>query len=232
MQNQIQPQQQETSLSTTKNKVQPLTLEVISNELSLKDPQDIFLVLQKNTSNAMEDFKLHFMQYVNEQLLKATEERRELLLIVRSELNSVVWELRLMKMLDGKYQIFNEFVTIFEKKECFGVEKDIVRHFKPANIIKNQDRFLAVLNSLRKIFENTNSAKYANVDKWFDMFSNNLKDEFENYPYICWERVVIALKKEKPLEFPSLNEILKRLEFYESAFQKPQIEFLQKIGVL
>lgn len=180
----------------------------------------------------MEDFKLHFMQYVNEQLLKATEERRELLLIVRSELNSVVWELRLMKMLDGKYQIFNEFVTIFEKKECFGVEKDIVRHFKPANIIKNQDRFLAVLNSLRKIFENTNSAKYANVDKWFDMFSNNLKDEFENYPYICWERVVIALKKEKPLEFPSLNEILKRLEFYESAFQKPQIEFLQKIGVL
>ena len=207
-----------------------MILEDLSNDLSLKDPQDVFLVLQKNISIAMEDFKLQFMSYVNEQLVNATEERKELLLIVRSEINSIVWELRLMKMASGSYQIFNEFKKIFKKKEYFGSEVDIIQYFAP--VIKDHSRIMDIANSLRKIFENTNSAKYANVDKWFDMFSDNVVEEFGNYPYICWERVIIALKKEKPLDFPSLNEILKRLEFYESAFQKPQIEFLQKIGVL
>jgi hypothetical protein len=205
---------------------------VISNKLSLKCPQEVFLVLHKNTQQAMEDFKVQFMSYIETELQTASLERKELLLVTKSEIQSIVWEMRLIKMLNGQYQIFNEFLNKFQKKEYFGSEKDIVRHFKPANIIKNKERFLSILNSLRKVFENTNSAKYANVDKWFDMFSDNLKDEFENYPYICWERVVIALKKEKPLDFPSLNEILKRLEFYEASFQKPQIEFLQKIGVL
>jgi hypothetical protein len=205
---------------------------VISNKLSLKDPQEVFLVLQKNISITMEDFKVQFISYIETELQTASLERKELLLVTRSELQSVVWEMRLIKMLNGKYQIFNEFLGKFQIKEYFGSEKDIVRHFKSANIAKNKERFLSILNSLRKVFENTNSAKYANVDKWFDMFSENLKDEFENYPYICWERVVITLKKEKPLDFPSLNEILKRLEFYEASFQKPQIEFLQKIGVL
>lgn len=180
----------------------------------------------------MEDFKLQFIEYVESQLINSINERRELLLVVRSELNSIIWEIRIIKMLDGEYQIFNEFIKVFIKKEYFGSEKDIIQYFKPITIEKNKNRFLLILNSLKKIFENTNSSKYANVDKWFDMFSNNLKDEFENYRYICWERIVIALKKEKPLDFPSLNEILKRIEFYESAFKKEEIEFLQKIKVL
>ncbi len=205
---------------------------MISNKLSLKDPQEVFLVLYKNTQRAIEDFKAQFISYIETELQTASLERRELLLVTRSELQSILWEMRLIKMLNGKYQIFNEFLGKFQIKEYFGSEKDIVRHFKSANIVKNKERFLSILNSLRKVFENTNSAKYSNVDKWFDMFSDNFKDEFENYPYICWERVVIALKKEKPIDFPSLNEILKRLEFYEVSFQKPQIEFLQKIGVL
>jgi hypothetical protein len=207
----------------------PLTLQTISNELQLKEPQDVFLVLQKNISTAMEDFKLQFMEYVNLQLIDSTEERRELLLIVRSEINSVVWEMRLMKMASSGYQIFNEFIKKYQINEYFGSEKSVIRYFKPSNV---PELISKITTGLKTVFENTNSAKYANVDKWFDMFSSNLKDEFENYPYICWERIVIALKKEKPLDFPSLNEILKRLEFYESAFQKPQIEFLQKIGVL
>ncbi len=229
MQSQIQRQQQETSLTNTKTTSTVLTLLTISSELSLKDPQEVFLVLHKNTQRAIEDFKAQFISYIETELQTASLERRELLLVTRSELQSAVWEVRLIKMLNGQYQIFNEFLGKFEKKEYFGSEKSIIKSFKASN---NPDLCSKIAQSFQKIFENTNSAKYANVDKWFNMFSENFGEEFGNYPYICWERVVIALKKEKPLDFPSLNEILKRLEFYESSFQKPQIEFLQKIGVL
>jgi hypothetical protein len=229
MLNQIQLQQQETILTTTKITSTALTLQTISNELSLKDPQEVFLVLQQNTQRAMEDFQEQFISYIDIELQTASLERKELLLVVKSELQSKIWEMRLIKMLNGQYQILNEFLKKFERKEYFGSEKSIIKSFKASN---KPELVQKIAKSFQKIFENTNSAKYANVDKWFNMFVENLTEEFGNYPYICWERVVIALKKEKPLDFPSLNEILKRLEFYESAFQKPQIEFLQKIGVL
>jgi hypothetical protein len=216
----------------TRGKAQVLTLEVISNDLNLKAPQDVFKVFNSSVSTAMEDFKKQFQGYIENQLLSAEDERRELLLVVASELKSIMWNARLLKMLHGDYKIFNEFCTHFAKGDYFGCEIDILRFLKPLDIMQHKERFLEILNSLNKIFENTNSAKYSSRDTWFDMFSSNIMDEFEKYPYICWEQIVCELKHEKPSEFPCLNDILKRLEKIKISLPLQELSFLKTIKVI
>lgn len=177
----------------------------------------------------MEDFKRQFQTYIESELCNAKDERRELLLVINSDLRSILWERKLIKMLDGEYKIFTEFLNVFKKKEFFGPEKTLIRCFKKSD---NKAYFEAILQAFQDIFDNTNSAKYTSRDVWFKMFGVNLLKEFANYSYICWEKIIVDLKEEKPLDFPCLNDILQRMEKAEASLPVRQVEFLKKLKLI
>lgn len=177
----------------------------------------------------MEDFKKQFQAYIEAEICKAKDERKELLMQMNSDLKSIVWDRHLIKMLDGKYKIFVEFLDIFEKKDFFGVEKKLIKCFKK---IDDKEYFEAIWQAFQDIFDNTNSAKYTSRDIWFKMFSKNLYKEFPNYSYICWEKVIVDLKEEKPLDFPCLNDILQRIEKVEISLPVQQVDFLKKLKLI
>lgn len=213
----------------TNMKSEILTLITVSKELKLAKPQEVLTVFLKSIKRALEDFKNQFQEYINQELTTAESERKELLLVIRSHLNSLIWEKRLLDMQSGNYKIFNEFVLIFTRNNYFNGEQAIAKYFQK----KDDARLLAkITEGLKIVFENTNSAKYANVDKWFEMFARNLAEEFANYSYICWEKVLLDLKDEKPLDFPSLNEILRKLEKIEINLCKNEVEFLKKLKLI
>jgi hypothetical protein len=206
-----------------------LTILTISKELNLARPQECLSLFLRNVDLAMEDFKKQIQVYIEAELYKAIDERKELLMQINSDLQSIVWDRHLIKMLNGNYKIFVEFLDIFEKKEFFGIEKTLIKCFKKTD---NKDYFEGILQSFQDIFDNTNSAKYTSRDIWFKMFGVNLFKEFSNYSYICWERVVVDLKQDKPLDFPCLNDILRTVETCENSLPVNKIEFLKKLKLI
>ena len=217
------------NLQNISKQLEPLKLMTISKELSLQDGNDVFDVFTKNIDLFFDDFKMQFQEYLDKELITASNERMELIRIVRSELANIVWELRLIKMLDGEYKFFNEFLSVYQPKEYFGLEKSIVKYFEKKDI---PELFMIILEQFKIIFENTNSAKYKNVDQWFEMFTRNLQEEFPNYCYICWERIICKLKSEKPLDFPCLNDILKTVDIYNKTFPIDKVRFLKKLKLI
>ena len=135
----------------------PLTLLIISNELQQAKPQECWDLLFNKINSTMEDFKTQFENYIQNELQTAKDERKELLLVVNSELKSIVWKLKLVQMLNGNYKIFNEFLDVFQKKEYFGLEKKLLKIFQTTN---EWNLFEKVLTNFRNIFDNSNSAKY------------------------------------------------------------------------
>jgi hypothetical protein len=166
---------------------------------------------------------------VESELLNATNERKELLLVVRSELKSIMYAKRLMKMQIGNYKIFQEFLEKYQAKKYFDGEERVLKYFAKKT---DEQLILKILEGFKVVFENSNSAKYANVDRWFEMFSRNLAEEFGNYPYIQWEMVLLDIKDEKPLDFPSLNAILRRLDKMQTLLLQDEVEFLKKVNII
>jgi len=206
-----------------------LTILTLSEKLNFVKPQECLSLFLRNVNLAMEDFRKQFQVYIESELLNAKDERRELLIQNNSKLKSFAWDRHLIKMLDGEYKIFIEFLTIFEKKEFFGVEKTLIKCFKKTD---NKGYFEVILQAFQDIFDNTNSAKYTSRDIWFKMFSKNLHKEFAKYPYICWEKIIVDLKEEKPIDFPCLNEILQRMDKIEVTLPVQQVEFLKKLKLI
>lgn len=207
-----------------------------SSELSnIKKPQDCLQLLLQNINKAMVDFKEQFENFIDaesEKVLtdKQKQERKELLLEVRSKLRSIVWKANLIKMLDGEYLIFNEFVEKgFERKQFFGKEKILINVFKKSQDVERQKQINSVFNN---IFSRTDTAKYPDSPIKFVRFSENLAEEFSNYSYICWEKVVLDLKDEKILEFPSFNAVLRRVEDVEKTLPIAEIKFLKELKLI
>ena len=131
--------------------------------------------------------------------------------------------------LNGNYKIFNEFLNVFQKKEYFGLEKKLLKIFQTTN---EWSLFEKVLTNFRNIFDNSNSAKYTSRDTWFQIFGENLYKEFSKYCYISWEKIILDLQEEKPLDFPCLNDILRKVEKIENALPIKEIKFLKTLGIL
>lgn len=130
-------------------------------------------------------------------------------------------------MQQGRYKIFREFKIATKFQNAFSSEQNLVKYFVKKD---NKQLALKITEGFKVIFENTNSAKYANVDKWFEMFATNLEEEFGNYTYIAWEKVLIDLRKEKPLDFPPLNDILRRVE--KVAIPTKEVAFLKELNLI
>jgi hypothetical protein len=214
---------------TTRTQSVQLKLMIISNELQLEKPTAVWTLFVKNIQNTLNDFKQQFQDFLAKELTIANNERMELIRVLNSELNSVVWEKRMIKMSEGNYKLYNEFLQIFKPKKYFDTEKVLAKYFQKKS---EPALFSIILEQFKNIFENTNSAKYANIDRWFEMFAKNLQEEFQNYPYICWEMVICKLREQKLLDFPCLNDILKRVENFESCLPTKEVVFLKKIKLI
>lgn len=199
----------------------------ISNKLDNVKHTELWGYFVNKINKAFALVKENFEEFISKELLNAVHERRELLLIVKSELQSIVWELRMIKMQEGKYQIFSEFQKQFSLTNYFGAEKELIRCFTKTNRV---ELIKKIIEAFKIIFENTNSSKYANVDKRFEMFARNLSEEIPNYSYIAWEKLLVELREEKPLDFPSVNEILRRVEKTEIPIKK--VEFLKELKLI
>jgi hypothetical protein len=183
----------------------------------------------KNIGLAFADIKKQLEAYIASELTTAQEERHELLLAINSKLSGMLWEQKLMQMLNGNYKIFNEFLQVFKPKKYFTDEIVLIDLFKKTDDI---GLFEVIVNNFEKFFHRTNSAKYTSRDIWFTMFAKGIGEEFSKYPYICWETILITLQEEKPLEFPCLNDILRRMDALSMNTTQEQITFLIKIKAI
>lgn len=225
--------------SETENQaIKPLILRnLFSNSelLNIKKPQDYSKLLLENINKAMVDFKEQFEKYIEAEIQEVIADsgkqaRKELLLVVRSEVQSIVWKTKLIKMLDGEYLIFNEFVKKgFERKQFFGKEKILINTFQKTN---NPESLASIVFDFKNIFSRTETAKYSTSPILLAKFLMNLREEFSNYSYICWERVVLDLQDEKILEFPSFNAVLRRVAGAEKSLPVAEIKFLKELKLI
>ena len=162
-------------------------------------------------------------------MAEASGERLELIRVVNSELNSVCYTYRIMKMSDNGDKLYNEFLEVFVPKEYFGIEQKLAKYFQKK---EEPAVYSNILEQFQTLFNNTNSAKYPSADKIFEIFAKNLFEEFPNYCYICWERVICQLKEELRSEFPCLNDILQMVKKYETALPVMEVEFLKKLKLI
>lgn len=162
-------------------------------------------------------------------MAEASGERLELIRVVNSELNSNAFPYRIIKMSDNGYILYNEFLEVFVPKKYFGIEQKLAKYFE---ITDEPEIYGYILAQFQTLFNNTNSAKYPSADKIFEIFANNLYEEFPNYCYICWERVICQLKEELRSEFPCLNDILQMVKKYETALPVMEVQFLKKLKLI
>jgi hypothetical protein len=198
----------------------------ISKNLQLSSPLKAWELFRNNINSAFSDIRKQFQEFIISEMAEASGERLELIRVVNSELNSPVYTYRIMKM---SYKLYNEFLEVFVPKEYFGVEQKLAKYFQKK---EEPAVYSNILEQFQTLFNNTNSAKYPSADKIFEIFAKNLFEEFPNYCYICWERVICQLKEELRSEFPCLNDILKMVKKYETALPVMEVEFLKELKLI
>jgi hypothetical protein len=198
----------------------------ISKNLQLSSPLKAWELFTNNINSAFSDIRKQFQEFIISEMAEASGERLELIRVVNSELNSPVYTYRIMKM---SYKLYNEFLEVFVPKEYFGVEQKLAKYFQKK---EEPAVYSNILEQFQTLFNNTNSAKYPSADKIFEIFAKNLFEEFPNYCYICWERVICQLKEELRSEFPCLNDILKMVKKYETALPVMEVEFLKELKLI
>jgi hypothetical protein len=228
-------------LTPTATQSSQLMLVNISKNLQLSSPLKAWELFINNINSAFSDIRKQFQEFIISEMAEASSERLELIRVVNSELNSPVYTYRIMKM---SYKLYNEFLEVFVPKEYFGIEQKLAKYFQKIEepevdsndmkINNNREAILRlyILEQFQTLFNNTNSAKYPSADKIFEIFAKNLFEEFPNYCYICWERVICQLKEELRSEFPCLNDILKMVKKYETALPVMEVEFLKELKLI
>jgi hypothetical protein len=213
-------------LTPTATQSSQLMLVNISKNLQLSSPLKAWELFINNINSAFSDIRKQFQEFIISEMAEASGERLELIRVVNSELNSPVYTYRIMKM---SYKLYNEFLEVFVPKEYFGVEQKLAKYFQKK---EEPAVYSNILEQFQTLFNNTNSAKYPSADKIFEIFAKNLFEEFPNYCYICWERVICQLKEELRSEFPCLNDILKMVKKYETALPVMEVEFLKELKLI
>jgi hypothetical protein len=213
-------------LTPTATQSSQLMLVNISKNLQLSSPLKAWELFTNNINSAFSDIRKQFQEFIISEMAEASGERLELIRVVNSELNSPVYTYRIMKM---SYKLYNEFLEVFVPKEYFGVEQKLAKYFQKK---EEPAVYSNILEQFQTLFNNTNSAKYPSADKIFEIFAKNLFEEFPNYCYICWERVICQLKEELRSEFPCLNDILKMVKKYETALPVMEVEFLKELKLI
>ena len=214
----------------TKKPLMGLILTTVSDNLQLDKPTDCWSLFESNIEKTFVNIKTELESFLDKEISKLQIEqieRRELLFANKNKLQSPVWRQHIMKMHNEKFVLFQECVKQAQWKSIFSHEQQLTRYFVKKDteilILKTTDAF-------KTIFERTNSAKYKNVDIWFEMFANSLSEAFQEYPYICWERVVLQLKEEKPLDFPAFNDILRRMDKLNVPVK--EVDFLKELKLI
>lgn len=213
-------------MTPTATQSSQLMLVNISKNLQLSSPLKAWELFTNNINSAFSDIRKQFQEFIISEMAEASGERLELIRVVNSELNSPVYTYRIMKM---SYKLYNEFLEVFVPKEYFGVEQKLAKYFQKK---EEPAVYSNILEQFQTLFNNTNSAKYPSADKIFEIFAKNLFEEFPNYCYICWERVICQLKEELRSEFPCLNDILKMVKKYETALPVMEVEFLKELKLI
>ena len=213
-------------MTPTATQSSQLMLVNISKNLQLSSPLKAWELFINNINSAFSDIRKQFQEFIISEMAEASGERLELIRVVNSELNSPVYTYRIMKM---SYKLYNEFLEVFVPKEYFGVEQKLAKYFQKK---EEPAVYSNILEQFQTLFNNTNSAKYPSADKIFEIFAKNLFEEFPNYCYICWERVICQLKEELRSEFPCLNDILKMVKKYETALPVMEVEFLKELKLI
>lgn len=182
-------------------------------------------------NSTFDNIKKDFQNYIESELLKENleMERRELLLVVKSELMSRVWDGKIIKMYGSGYKIAKEFFSQYKVNPLHFSEneKKLSKLFAPQ---ENNRLFLSILTLAEEAFKRTETYQYSTAEKTLALLSQQISEEFLNHCYTSWERAMLDIKSEKPTKFPCFNDILKRVEKYDSSYTTTQIKFLKELN--